>query len=91
MKKQELVASVAEIAGLSKKDAESAIEATFESITNSLKKGEEVRLINFGTFSIVSKAATQGRNPRTGEPISIPATRVAKFKAGSGLKDAVSK
>lgn len=89
MNKNDLVAKVADSAGLSKGDAAKAVEATFESITGSLQGGEEVRLVGFGTFLVTHRKASTGRNPRTGEPIQIPAARVPKFKAGKGLKDAV--
>ncbi len=62
----------------------------FDIITESLKKGEEVRLVGFGTFNVSNRAATEGRNPRTGETIQIPASKQPKFKAGKGLKDAVN-
>lgn len=90
MNKQDLVSKVASASGLSKTDAERAIDATIKSITDTLKKGDEVRLIGFGTFAVVDRPATEGRNPRTGEPLKIPATRLPKFRAGKGLKDAVS-
>ena len=89
--KSDLVSKVATASGLTKTDAEKAIEATFGAITQSLKKGEEVRLIGFGTFDIAHRAATQGRNPRTGAAIKIPATRLPKFRAGKQLKEAVAK
>lgn len=91
MNKNDLVTKVASASGLTKADAERAIEATFESITSSLTKGEEVRLIGFGTFAVADRAATQGRNPRTGQPLNIPATRLPKFRAGKQLKEAVAK
>jgi DNA-binding protein HU-beta len=87
--KSDLVSSVAKHSGLTKTDAEKAIEATFESITQSLTKGEEVRLIGFGTFAISHRAATTGRNPRTGMEIDIPARKMPKFKAGKQLREAV--
>jgi DNA-binding protein HU-beta len=89
--KNDLVASVAASAGLSKADAAKAVEATFGSISNALKGGSEVRLVGFGTFSVTNRAASQGRNPRTGERIMIPASRQPKFKAGKALKDAVNR
>lgn len=91
MNKSDLVSSVAKTSGLTKTDAERAIDATFESITHSLKKGEEVRLIGFGTFAVAQRAATNGRNPRTGQTIAIPAKRMPKFRAGKQLRDAVEK
>lgn len=90
MNKNDLVTKVATVSGLTKADAERAIEATITSITDSLRGGEEVRLIGFGTFAITNRPATEGRNPRTGEPLKIPATRLPKFRAGKQLKDAVS-
>lgn len=89
--KQDLVAKVAQKADLSKSKAAEAIDAMFESIKGSLKKGDSVRLVGFGTFNVTKRAATTGRNPRTGEPIKIPASKQPKFKAGKELKDAVNK
>ena len=91
MNKNDLVASVAAGAGLSKADAAKSVEATFDAITDALKGGGEVRLVGFGTFSVTNRAASQGRNPRTGEKISIPAAKQPKFKAGKALKDAVNR
>src|SRR3546814_11170894 len=85
-----LVATVAGRAGLSKSDAAKALDAVFDSITASLKRGGEVRLVGFGTFSVANRAASEGRNPRTGERIQISASKQPKFKAGKGLKDAVN-
>lgn len=90
MNKQELVSAVAEAAGLTKADTDKAVDAVFTAITDSLKKGEEVRLIGFGSFSVSNRAATTGRNPRTGEAIKIAASKNPKFSAGKGLKDAVN-
>ena len=90
MNKNDLVAAVADAAGLTKADAAKAVDAVFETISGSLKGGTEVRLVGFGTFSVVSRKATTGRNPRTGETINIPASKQPKFKAGKGLKDAVN-
>jgi DNA-binding protein HU-beta len=90
MNKQELIGSVADTSGLSKGDATKAVEAVFEAISASLKKGDEVRLVGFGTFSISKRKASTGRNPRTGEPMSIKASTQPKFKAGKGLKDSVN-
>ena len=90
MNKNELVAAVADDSGLSKADAAKAVDAVFDSITGALKKGDEVRLVGFGNFAVSSRAATKGRNPRTGEEIDIPASKQPKFKAGKGLKDAVN-
>lgn len=90
MNKTELIANVAEKAGLSKKDAEKAVSAVFESITESLKAGDKVALVGFGTFDVKERAERTGKNPRTGEAVVIPAARVPGFKAGKGLKDAVA-
>ncbi|MBB3980717.1 DNA-binding protein HU-beta [Sphingobium fontiphilum] len=89
MNKSELISAVAESAGLSKADAAKAVEAVFDSITGALKKGDEVRLVGFGTFSVSKRQASMGRNPRTGETMTIKASSQPKFKAGKGLKDAV--
>ena len=90
MNKNDLVASVASSARMSKADAGKAVEAVFDSITNSLKGGTEVRLVGFGTFSVANRRASEGRNPRTGEKIQIPASKQPKFKAGKGLKESVN-
>ncbi len=90
MNKNDLITSVADGAGLSKADAGKAVDAVFESISNSLRDGTAVRLVGFGTFSVTRRQASQGRNPRTGEPIQIPASNQPKFKAGKGLKEAVN-
>ncbi|WBO24095.1 HU family DNA-binding protein [Sphingomonas abietis] len=90
MNKQELIGAVAESAGLTRSDASKAVESVFDSITGTLKKGDEVRLVGFGTFSVSKRKASTGRNPRTGEPMSIAASSQPKFKAGKGLKDAVN-
>ncbi|WP_350333932.1 HU family DNA-binding protein [Coralliovum pocilloporae] len=90
MNKNELIAKVAETSELSKAAAGQAVEATFDAIADALKSGDEVRIIGFGNFSVTERAASEGRNPRTGEPIQIPASKTPKFKAGKGLKDAVN-
>ncbi len=90
MNKNDLVATVASKSGMSKADAGKAVDGVFKAITNSLRSKTEVRLVGFGTFSVTRRAATQGRNPRTGERIQIPASNQPKFKAGKGLKDAVN-
>ncbi|MGF1561617.1 MAG: HU family DNA-binding protein [Geminicoccaceae bacterium] len=90
MNKNDLVAVVAEKTGLSKTDASNAVEATLDAITDALKSTTEVRLVGFGTFAVTERAATKGRNPRTGEEIDIPASRQPKFKAGKQLRDAVN-
>jgi DNA-binding protein HU-beta len=84
------VAKVATTAGLSKADSAKAVDSVFDTITGSLKGGEEVRLVGFGTFTVSNRRATEGRNPRTGEKIAIPASRQPKFKAGKALKDALN-
>ncbi|MBZ6379950.1 DNA-binding protein HU [Pacificimonas flava] len=90
MNKQELIASVADHADLSRGDAGKAVEAVFDTIEGALKKGEEVRLVGFGTFSTAHRKASTGRNPRTGEPMQIKESTQPKFKPGKGLKDAVN-
>jgi len=91
MNKNDLIAEVAKKAGFSKTDTAKAVDAFVGVVTGALKKGDEVRLVGFGTFSVASRAATEGRNPRTGAKIKIPASKQPKFKAGKGLKDAVNK
>lgn len=91
MNKAELVDVVAKKASLTKADAQRAVEACLEGIKGTLKKGGEVRLVGFGTFSVAKRAATTGRNPRTGEKIKIPASKQPKFRAGKELKKAVNK
>ncbi len=91
MNKAELIDYVAEKAELTKADAQNAVDAVFDGITSTLKKGNDARFVGFGTFSVAKRAATTGRNPRTGETIKIPASKNAKFKAGKELKDAVNK
>ena len=76
--------------GLTKAQAGEAVDATFEAVTETLKSGDEVRIIGFGNFTVSARAATEGRNPRTGETIQIPASKTPKFNAGKGLKDAVN-
>lgn len=90
MNKNDLVAAVADSAGLSKSDAAKAVDGVFDSISGALSKKEEVRLVGFGTFSVAHRKASTGRNPRTGETIQIKASNQPKFKAGKGLKDAVN-
>ncbi|MBB6251666.1 MULTISPECIES: HU family DNA-binding protein [Azospirillaceae] len=90
MNKNDLVAAVAASAELSKADANKAVDAVFDGITEALKKGDEVRLVGFGTFAVAERAASEGRNPRTGEAISIAASKQPKFKPGKGLKDALN-
>lgn len=90
MNKVDLIAKVADDTGLSKTDATKAVDTVFDCITKALKKGDEVRLVGFGTFSVSKRAASTGRNPRTGEAIKIAASKQPKFRAGKGLKDAVN-
>lgn len=90
MNKNDLVAAVANGTGLSKTDATKAVDEVFDQITSALKKGDDVRLVGFGTFLVSNRAASVGRNPRTGEPINIPASKRPKFTAGKGLKDALN-
>lgn len=90
MNKNDLVAAVATSTGLSKADSANAVDSMLDSITAALKTGKEVRLVGFGTFSVAHRAASEGRNPRTGERIQIPASRQPKFKAGKALKDALN-
>ena len=90
MNKTELVAAIAE-KGLSKKDADKAVAALIETITETLKKGEKIQLVGFGTFEVRERPARVGRNPITKETIQIPATKVPAFKAGASFKAAVSK
>ena len=90
MNKQELIGAVAETSGLGRGDASKAVEAVFETISGALKKGDEVRLVGFGTFSVSKRKASTGRNPRTGEPMTIKASSQPKFRAGKGLKDSVN-
>ncbi len=90
MNKTELISAVAEQAGLSKKDAEAAVKAFVEVVSDELKKGEKVQLVGFGTFEISERAEREGRNPKTGEPMKIAASKTPKFKAGKALKDLVN-
>ena len=91
MNKQELIAAVAETTGLGRSDASRAVEGVFDTITSALKRGDEVRLVGFGTFSCSKRKASTGRTPRTGEPMQIKESTQPKFKAGKGLKDSVSR
>ena len=90
MNKNDLVAYVANAAALSKTDAAKAVDAVFDGIADTLKAGNEVRLVGFGTFAVAERAASEGRNPRTGEKITIAASRQPKFKAGKTLKDVLN-
>lgn len=89
MNKTELASAVAKSIHITKKAAEEAVDAVFETITDTLAKGEKVRISGFGVFETVERAARKGRNPQTGEEIDIPATVTPKFKAGKALKEAV--
>lgn len=89
MNKNDLITYVATHTGLKKNQASSAIDSCFEAISRSLSRQEDVRLVGFGTFTVTNRKATEGRNPRTGERIRIPATRLPKFKAGKALKECV--
>ena len=89
MSKQDLVNQMADKGGLSKKAAEAALTAFLDGVKKSLKKGDSVTLVGFGTFSVSKRNARQGRNPQTGAKINIPARKVPVFKAGKGLKEAV--
>jgi DNA-binding protein HU-beta len=90
MNKTELVAAVAEQAGLTKKDADAAIKALTDVIADALKNGDKVQMVGFGTFEVSERAAREGRNPRTGETMPIAASKAPKFKAGKALKDMVN-
>lgn len=90
MNKGELIEAVAAAADLTKADATKAVEAFVDTVTRTLKRGDQVAIIGFGSFSVKSRAARQGRNPKTGATIDIPASRVPGFKAGKALKDAVN-
>ncbi len=87
--KQDVIAKVVEATGLTKKDATASVNAVFDTVENYLADGEKVQLIGFGTFDVRERAARQGRNPQTGEAISIAASKVPAFKAGKALKEAV--
>ncbi len=90
MNKNDLIAVVADKAGLSKSDSTNAVDSMIEGISEALERGAEVRLVGFGTFSVTNRRASKGRNPRTGEPINIPASKQPKFKAGKVLKQTVN-
>lgn len=90
MNKNELVSKVADIAEFTKSDAAKAVDAVIDAITDALSDGDEVRLVGFGTYAVVHRKASQGRNPRTGEVIKIPASKLPKFKPGKALKDAIN-
>ena len=90
MNKTELVAAIAENAEISKKDAEKALKAFADVVAEELKKGEKVQLVGFVTFEVSERAAREGRNPQTGETMTLAACKAPKFKAGKALKDAVN-
>ncbi len=90
MNKTELVAAIADKAGLSKKDAEKALKAFSDTVTEELKAGNKVQLVGFGTFEVSERAAREGRNPQTGKAMKIAASKAPKFKAGKALKVAVN-
>jgi DNA-binding protein HU-beta len=90
MNKTELVAAVAEQAGLSRKDAEAAVKAFTDVVADALKNGDKIQLVGFGTFEVSERAAREGRNPKTGESMKIEACKTPKFKAGKALKDLVN-
>ena len=90
MNKAELVAAIANKADLKKADAEKAVKAFVDVVTEELKKGEKIQLVGFGTFEVTERAARIGRNPQTKKEIKIPASKAAKFKAGKALKDAIN-
>ena len=89
MNKTELISDVAQKVNMTKKDADKVVNAFFTTIETALKAGDKVQLIGFGTFDVRERQARKGRNPQTGQEISIPATKVPAFKAGKALKDAV--
>jgi DNA-binding protein HU-beta len=90
MNKGDLASAVADKTGMSKATATQAVEAVFGCITDSLKQGEEVRVLGFGNFTVTRRAASVGRNPQTGAPMQIKASNQAKFKPGKGLKDTLN-
>lgn len=91
MNKTELIAAVAEKAEMSKKDAEKAVAGVVEAISDALAAGDKVQIVGFGTFEVRAREARTGKNPRTGEAVAIPASKVPAFKAGKSLKDVVNK
>lgn len=90
MNKTELISAIAEKTDLSKKDSEAALKAFTDIVTEELKKGEKIQLVGFGTFEVAERAARTGRNPQTGEEMTIPASKISKFKAGKALKDTIN-
>ncbi|MBE6830748.1 MULTISPECIES: HU family DNA-binding protein [Eubacteriales] len=91
MNKTELIAAVAEKAGMSKKDADNAVNAMIDTIVKAVSEDEKVQIVGFGTFEVRSRSERQGRDPRTNSPITIPASKVPAFKAGKAFKDATAK
>lgn len=91
MNKQELIGAIADQTGLARGDAGRAVEAVIDTITDALKRGDEVRLVGFGTFTVSRRKASTGRNPRTGAPMQIEASAQPKFKAGKNLKDSCNR
>jgi len=90
MNKKELIDSIAEKAGINKADAESALNATVEAVSDCLRKGDKITLVGFGTFSVSTREARQGRNPQNGKAITIPKKKTVKFKSGSKLAEAIN-
>ena len=90
MNRNELVDTVSSKTDMKKSEASKAVDAVFDAIAEALKGGDEVRLVGFGTFSVATRAASEGRNPRTGEKIQIAASKQAKFKPGKGLRDSLN-
>ena len=90
MNKTELIAAIADKAGLTKKDAEEVVNAFTDTVTKALKKGDKVQLVGFGTFEVTKRGARTGRNPQTGETMKIAATKAPKFKPGKAFKDALN-
>lgn len=91
MTKAELVATIADKAGITKVEAEKSLKALVDAVTGTLKNGDKLTLVGFGTFSVSSRAARSGQNPQTGKKIEIPASVIPKFKAGKALKDEINK
>ena len=90
MNKGDLVEAVASDAGISKAEAQAAVDSVIDNVTATLRKGGKVTLVGFGTFATSERSAREGRNPQTGKPIKIPAKKVAKFSPGKALKDAIN-
>lgn len=90
MNKTELVAKMSEVSGLNKKDAEKALKAFLNTVQEELKKGENIQLVGFGTFEVSERAAREGKNPKSGEPLTIPAHKSVRFRVGKAMKDCVN-